>query len=330
MKTSFSHSPNGFPRALSRDFFAVLSAVAVALLWAHPAFAQALMAQTLGDMACNAQYGSSPYGNVCSVVAYCAGAAFIGQGLHMLVRYYDNPANQRLTEPLTRIFGGTALLAAPGVTGAIVQTIFGYNSGGGLGGCAAGAVTPTTSATVGLDTLLTNLVGNIANPFNLMISTAAILIGFFMVVRGLLKAAKYGSDPREHAPYKILANLIIGCLLMVSGQNFDILLNSLFGTGLGAGATSGTVVTGWNFITELNASTQFITAVQDAGYFFELVGMIAFVRGWMIIKSATEGTGQTTLAQGITHILGGVLAMNIFGFLQIMDNTFGTNFLGPA
>jgi hypothetical protein len=55
--------------------------------------------------------------------------------------------------------------------------------------------------------------------------------------------------------------------------------------------------------------------------------MIAFVRGWLILKRASEGSGQATMAQGFTHLFGGVLAMNIFGFLEIMDSTFGTNFL---
>jgi hypothetical protein len=55
--------------------------------------------------------------------------------------------------------------------------------------------------------------------------------------------------------------------------------------------------------------------------------MIAFVRGWLIIKNAVEGAGQATVAQGFTHIVGGVLAINIYSFLEIMDQTFGTNFL---
>lgn len=327
MKISLSRSSNSIASALPRGLGAALGALAVLLLWPHPAAAQfgPIVAGTLGDMICNSELEMSPFANLFSVVAYCAGAAFIGQGLHMMVRYYDNPQSMRLSEPLGRIFGGAALLAAPSVAETIIETLFGFDAGGGLNICASGAVTNTDAGTIGLDTLLTNLVGNIAVPMNMLVSMAAFVIGFFMVVRGLLKASKYGTDPRENSMTRILSNLIVGSILMVVAQDFNTLLTSLFGA-----PEQIADVAGWQFVQQLGASQQFINAVTDAGYFFEMVGMIAFVRGWMIIRSAAEGSGQATMAQGITHMLGGALAMNIFGFLQIMDQTFGTNFLLPA
>jgi hypothetical protein len=80
-------------------------------------------------------------------------------------------------------------------------------------------------------------------------------------------------------------------------------------------------------VTDLNAGVQFSNAIEAALTFFQLIGMIAFVRGWMIMKSASEGTGNATMAQGITHIIGGVCALNIFQFLHVFDYTFGTNLL---
>jgi len=75
------------------------------------------------------------------------------------------------------------------------------------------------------------------------------------------------------------------------------------------------------------ASAQFQTAVNAALSFFQIIGFIAFVRGWMVLKKVVEGGGNVTMAQGITHIVGGVLAINIAPFLKIMDTTFGTNLL---
>ncbi len=48
---------------------------------------------------------------------------------------------------------------------------------------------------------------------------------------------------------------------------------------------------------------------------------------WALVKNAIEGAGQATVVQGFTHIVGGVLAINIYTFLEIIDQTFGTNFL---
>lgn len=277
----------------------------------------------MGDMFCNMQFELGGAEDLLSAVAYISGIAFLGQGVQMLIRYHDNPQSTPLHHPLTRIGGGSALIAAPSVATAIVDSLFAVNGGGGLLVCVPGQPTPTQNGT-GLDTLVTNLILNIKDPLTFFISVIAILIGTYMIVHGLIKASKYGIDPREHSVGKIVANLLVGAILLVVGQSSDTLMNTLFGFG---GPVDSSVVTQWAIVQQLNAGTQFVTAIQAAILFFELIGMIAFVRGWMIIKKAAEGSGQATMAQGITHVFGGVLAMNLFGFLEVMDATFGTNFL---
>ncbi|MDP9127314.1 MAG: hypothetical protein M3N08_03495 [Pseudomonadota bacterium] len=324
MKKSLSHPHIRTRRVLSGASLLIFTfTLAIVLGWAHPAAAGA--AVTFGEMLCNSiTQGLGPMPDLIEACGYIAGTAFIGQGLYMLVKYHDNPASQPIHQPLTRLGGGAFLLALPSAVTALIKTLFIVPSGGGIGACAQGAVVAGPGL-LGLDVLLTNLVQNIADPITNLTSDAAVIIGVVMIVRGLIKASKFGIDPRENSMPKILANLVVGAVLMVVGQTFTDLLNTLFG--IGAGVTGSAVVGGWTIMTSLGASPQFIQAVQDAGLFMELIGMIAFVRGWMIIKTASEGSGQATMAQGITHLLGGVVAMNIFGFLQIMDNTFGTSFL---
>jgi|688.fasta_scaffold418908_2 intracellular multiplication protein IcmC len=55
-----------------------------------------------------------------------------------------------------------------------------------------------------------------------------------------------------------------------------------------------------------------------------LVGMVAFFRGWLILSRAA-GQGQTqpgTISKGMTHVIGGFLAININKTYQIMVGTF--------
>lgn len=55
----------------------------------------------------------------------------------------------------------------------------------------------------------------------------------------------------------------------------------------------------------------------------QVVGLFAFVRGWiMIARGATQGgqsQGQT--GKGLMHIFGGILAMNIVGTVEVITNT---------
>ena len=116
---------------------------------------------------------------------------------------------------------------------------------------------------------------------------------------------------------------------MVAGQSAGNVLFTLFGVGTSDVidyATNESRVMSWNAVSVFG-STPFATAIAAALTFFQLIGILAFVRGLYIVKNAVEGTGQATMAQGFTHIIGGVLAINIYTFLEVMDSTFGTGFL---
>jgi hypothetical protein len=168
------------------------------------------------------------------------------------------------------------------------------------------------------------VVYNIKSPMIFMLSVLSILIGIFMVIRGLLKASKFGQDAKSSVP-SIISNLVIGTVLYTVGTSLNEIMASVFGDSSIWGP--GVVVSAIAY--DFGANTQpFQSAVYAALTFFQLVGFIAFIRGWMIIRDAVEGAhGQKTVAQGLTHIIGGVLAVNIYRFLDVMDNTFGTGFL---
>ena len=328
MKISLSRFLGRLTGALPRASLAALTILIASFAWAHPALAQvSIDAVNMGDLFCNMSIEMNWFPDLFGAIAYIAGVAFIGQALYLLVKYYDNPASVPISQPLTRMGGGAALLAAPSVASAVIITLFGVDSGGGLAACVPGPVTVAGPGVLdGLDVLLNNLIGNIKDPLTFLISVIAVVIGVFMIVNGLIKASRYGTDPREYSMTKILSNLVVGAILVVVGQTFGTMLESIFGVGA---VNPSSDVIGWNFIVNLGVApgSQFVLAIKSAGLFIELIGMIAFVRGWLILKSASEGSGQATMAQGLTHVIGGVLAMNIFGFLELMDATFGTNFL---
>ena len=59
----------------------------------------------------------------------------------------------------------------------------------------------------------------------------------------------------------------------------------------------------------------------------QLIGFFAFIRGWMILVAiAQQSSGQHTFGKAITHIIGGIFAMNVLGLSQMLWTTFGFNF----
>ncbi|MDE2029884.1 MAG: hypothetical protein KGI97_04890 [Alphaproteobacteria bacterium] len=278
-------------------------------------------ATTLGDIICNATINGSAFGPLFSWGAYGIGAILAVQGIHHMRLHVDSPQNNKMDKPLFLWLGSALLLSLPSFIGMIVTSLYGTTAAGGGAGCNPGGAGASAST---LDVMLTNFVNNIHDPLLGLVSIIAWVAGLLFVVRGLVKASKYGFDPRANSPHIILTNIVFGALLLTIGSNLDMVMGSVFG----ASTIKGSSVLNWSFASALGgASTSFQTAVKAGLTFVQLIGAIAFVRGWLIMKKVVEGGGNVTMAQGITHIVGGVLAINIFWFLKIMDTTFGTGLI---
>lgn len=300
----------------------------VAFFSPHLAFAQTVTPASLGDVICNAANQMSPFIDFFCWMAYTAGAFIGASAIYMLARNMEAPGQAPLPQAFARLLGSALLLALPSLGGAIVESI--YGSGGDLTSkvtCNANpiAATSTTNPQT-LDMMLVSFVGNIQGPILALLTTASLVFGVFLMFRGAMKASKYGTDPRTASVTSIISSMVFGAVFIVVGQNLDIMMASVFG----AGATiMPQNVLQWKSITSLGlaADSNFVKAIQAALTFFQLIGFIAFLRGWNVIKNAVEGNGQATVAQGLTHVIGGVLCINIYQFLQIMNTTFGTNFI---
>lgn len=55
----------------------------------------------------------------------------------------------------------------------------------------------------------------------------------------------------------------------------------------------------------------------------QLVGVIAFIKGWFILAQSAKQGAQPVLGRALTHIIGGILAINIVGTKNVIWATFG-------
>lgn len=59
-------------------------------------------------------------------------------------------------------------------------------------------------------------------------------------------------------------------------------------------------------------------------YLVQIIGLISFIRGWVYLaQGAKGGQGQHTTGKALTHIIGGLLAINVVEFTNILWTTFG-------
>ncbi|HEX2753172.1 MAG TPA: hypothetical protein VHP34_08775, partial [Alphaproteobacteria bacterium] len=57
--------------------------------------------------------------------------------------------------------------------------------------------------------------------------------------------------------------------------------------------------------------------------FVMLVGYIAFIRGWFVLKAFADGQQGATVAQGLTFLIGGSLAINLGELVNALQETVG-------
>ena len=62
--------------------------------------------------------------------------------------------------------------------------------------------------------------------------------------------------------------------------------------------------------------------------FMIVVGLVSFVRGLFIIRDVSEGSQQASLMAGITHIVGGALAVNLGPLINAVQATLGIGAYG--
>ena len=152
--------------------------------------------------------------------------------------------------------------------------------------------------------------------------TAAIayLSGIGLIFKGLAMFRSFGRQSMSEQPEIAgpLVYIIVGAILIYLPTNIDVNLVTIFGT------------------TELGAASELLSYTPDLGgqnlmdflnvivSYLQLLGLIAFVRGWLILsKMGQRGEQPGSFTKGLMHIIGGILLINLVGTIQVLANTFG-------
>lgn len=179
----------------------------------------------------------------------------------------------------------------------------------------------------GLPCWIANQVDVLANiaksmePLQRLISGAAYLIGIAFAIKALYCLKSYGESKtmmsNNSSIKEPLAYFLVAGMLIYLPTGFQILMNSTFGpnSSILAYADSNNPTIDALFGQDSAVGTSLALIIQT-------IGLISFVRGWVLIaKSASQGQPPGGTGKGMIHVFGGILAMNIVGTIQIINNT---------
>jgi intracellular multiplication protein IcmC len=123
----------------------------------------------------------------------------------------------------------------------------------------------------------------------------------------------------EHSIKKPITYLVVG--------GFLIYLPSAIQTGIS---------TLWNtpyptaYLTNANTASSWQLVINNSFTILQLIGVIAFIRGLIILTQLGGHGGQPgTFWKGMTHIIGGILCINMYDTVRMIGATLGlTGVLG--
>lgn len=293
-------------------------AFALVLLLGNPAFAQLATGGecvdgTLGGMMCNLINGTEYAPGIITGFAYMAGLIAGFLGVMKLRQHVESPSQVEIWDPIKRFIMAGAFFVLPYVAYVVRNTIEGAEgtvnvTDTGFNGDASG---------VGLDSMIVALMANIEAPAIWIVSWFGWLAGLVFVFIGVSRLMKTEQDgPRGPSGIgTIMTFLIAGCLFSLNSI-ITYINGSIFG--VDTIATNGTL----QYTDGLAGAADHVHAVISAIITFSIIlGWISLVRGLFIVRGVSEGNSQASMMAAITHLIGGVLAINLGSVIMAVQTT---------
>lgn len=259
--------------------------------------------------------------DVVSWIVYFFAIYYAFQGITKLRQSGQNPQQMPLNQGIRSLVVSGALLSLTYVANAFVHFLIGSDNV-----ASTRIESPSLSsgnATNGLDGMLVNAMQVIDGPLRGLLTTICYLIGLVFFITFLIRLTKTAQDgPRGPAGKGTWTTLIVAAVMMSMGHIMDAFTGSLFSNG-------GSYTMSLAYANEFADGGQSAQLVLNAiVVFVQIVGWIAFIRGFLLLKGMHDGTSQGTMSACFTHIIGGVLAVNIPLFVKVMESTMGISLTG--
>lgn len=292
-----------------RFFSVILFSAAVAVAMPYEAHAQ-----TMGDVFNNviASWNSLP--KFLAMICYIAGLFLAVHSVLKFKDHVDNPNQTKISEGVKRMLAGSMFLAMPFIGSAVQGSLF---SGGGsvtnLGGWGGANVDPDA-----LDGMVVAFISNISGPATGLLAAFCYISGIALLMVGISRLTKRMEEgPRGPAGMGTIMTFIASGMLMTLGSSVGSFVTSLFGDN--DLMTQATIDPGIGL--SFDDADRIATVIEGLMIFIMMVGYIAFIRGWFVLKAFADGQQGATLAQGLTFLFGGTLAINLGELVNVLQAT---------
>lgn len=286
---------------------------------------------TIGDVICTLEANTMGLPLFLTGLSYILGLIFGLWGLFKIRDHVLDPTRTGLHEGVTRLLAGGAFFALPFIATVLNWTINTgplavFNNGStatntGFKGSIVCGVRSTNSLDMAMACLANNVLGPMQSMINFFCFSAGmifIMIGISRIIRSSQEGAR-GPGGRGTLATFITGALLISANAFVRAASSTLFVNPITRTNAALAYSGGMTVA------EQNATLNVISAVVK---FLIVIGMISFVRGIFIMRDVAEGNQQASVMSGMTHIIGGALAVNFGPLMNAVQVTLGVTAFG--
>ncbi len=262
---------------------------------------------------------------------------FIGLvlGLWAILKIRDhvnNPAQVALSEGISRLIAAGAFFAMPVVVMALAYSvtpdILATQGTSQANTDFTTSIPLTCGAANALDEAMACFMDDILAPSHVLLNFFCLCAGMIFIMIGISRLTKSAQEgARGPGGIGTISTFVIGAILISATTILRAISSSLFtGGGNGETFTQATLAyTGTMSAAETAAAYNVVNAVLK---FMIVIGMISFVRGLFIMRDVSEGQQGASTMAGMTHIIGGALAVNLGPLLNAIQTTLGITAFG--
>jgi hypothetical protein len=302
---------------LNRHFLKTMLFVAAMVVLFGP---EAHAGTKLSNIITNVTMSWGSFQSILSAVAWLTGAGLGCIAIFKFKDHVDNPQQTPLSAGVKRMLAGGMMLSLPFMLNAVRGSLYGKMGIGtnSLKNTGWGGVVALSPG--GLDKMVVDVMSNIAGPLEGLLTAFSYLAGIALLLVGISRLTKRLEEgPRGPAGFGTIMTFIASGALFSFGDSMGTFTSSVFGDN----NLMSVIVINSNVITNATDRARIEKVLEGVEVFVMIVGYIAFIRGWFVLKNFADGQQGATMAQGLTFLFGGTVAINLGELINALQNTIG-------
>lgn len=154
--------------------------------------------------------------------------------------------------------------------------------------------------------------------FTMLVTAIGYVVGMVFIIMGVMKLKHLGEArttmSREHSPVPPIVLILVGAALLYVPTTVNVGMSTFWAN-----------PSPYSYNENTDVWSQYLNICFEV---VQLLGVIAFIRGLIILAKLGEHGQPGQFSKGLTHIIGGIFCINIYQFIQVVNATLGITF-GP-